>query len=149
MIIKKENGLIERRFVATEDNIPLPTASTEYSAGYDIKTRFPIVLEPNEEIEFNTHLRYETTESNEFIAIYPRSGLGFKNYVRLANTVGIIDSDYEGEIKIKLRNESDKTVLIEEYTGIAQAIIQPYLKLSPDKRVGKKRGKGGFGSTDE
>lgn len=148
MIIENKNNSVIREFVATKDDIVMPVASTKYSAGYDIKTNMEITLAPGEEIIYNTHLIYKTTETDEFVAIYPRSGLGFKYYCRLANTVGIIDTDYDGEIKIKIRNEGNETMIIPAYTGIAQAIIQPYLRLSPDCGRYNERGTGGFGSTD-
>lgn len=149
MIIKKENeNQIIRKFIATKEGVELPVSSTKYSAGYDIKTTEEIVLKPNEEITYDTNLIYQTTEPNDFVSIYPRSGLGFKYYCRLANTVGIIDADYEGTIKMKVRNEGNKEMTIPANTGIAQIIIQQYLTLVPDNRLEDKR-EGGFGSTDK
>ena len=80
----------------------------------------------------------------------PRSGLGFKHGIRLANTVGIIDSDYqfahnEGHIMIKFYNPSSEIIEIEQGKGFAQGIVVPYLicdgAASDEDRVG------GFGST--
>lgn len=148
MIINKENNKIIRRFSKIRDcKTPMPISKTKCSAGYDIITPVDIVIEPKNEKIIHTGLIYETTETDECLVIYPRSGLGFK-YCRLANSVGIIDSDYEGEIVVKLRNEGNESIFIEKGKGIAQAIIQPFLRLSPDNREVNNRGIGGFGSTD-
>lgn len=144
----KENKIIRRFGKIRDCKTPMPISKTKYSAGYDVITPVNIVIEPKNEKIIHTGLIYETTETDEYLAIYPRSGLGFK-YCRLANTVAIIDSDYEGEIVIKLRNEGDEPIFIEKGKGIAQAIIQPFLRLSPDNREVNDRGIGGFGSTDK
>lgn len=147
MIIKNKG--IVRRFVPIRKDVKLPKASTQYSAGYDIFSPRDFELEHNCTETISTGLRYETTELDEFVALYPRSSLGFKNYCRLANTVGIIDADYEGEIKIRIRNEGYEPMIIKQGQAICQAVIQPYLKLEPDFRDSTKRGSGGFGSTDK
>lgn len=145
MIIKRDKTI--RRFVPIREGIKFPKASTQYSAGYDIFTPVDIYLEPNQEVVVKTGLRYETTEIDEFVGLYPRSGLGFKYYCRLANTVGIVDADYEGEIMVKVRNESNKKMFVDKGNAICQAIIQQYLRLEPDFRDDIER-TGGFGSTD-
>ena len=88
---------------------------------------------------------------NEVLKAYPRSGHGFKYYIRLANTVGIIDADYiesenEGHIWVKLRNEGDKRFTLELGQAMCQVMFQKYLLADDDFSHGEKRN-GGFGST--
>lgn len=90
------------------DAIKLPTRATTGSAGYDFYSPFNISMQSNTEIVIPTGVRTHFFNPDWFLAAYPRSGLGFKQDVVLANTVGIIDSDYyfaenEGHILIKLR----------------------------------------------
>ena len=84
--------------------------------------------------------------------IFPRSGLGFKFKARLNNTVGIIDSDFfdsdnEGHILIKISNEGDKVLEIEQGKAFCQGIFLPY-GITEDDDVMETRN-GGFGSTDK
>ncbi len=89
--------------------------------------------------------------SNEYVAlVYVRSSLGFKKGVTLSNSVGVIDSDYRGEIKVSLANLSDKDFTVAPGDRIAQLVITPVCV--PDIEVVSElpstdRGEGGFGST--
>ena len=133
-----------------EDTL-LPNRATKGSAGYDIVTPYNIVLQPSEEIVVQTGLKCRI-ENGWFMGIFPKSGLGFKYYARLANTVGIIDSDYynneknEGHILVKIRNEGETEMTIEAHKGICQAIFIPYGIDEGDDSKGVR--KGGFGSTN-
>jgi dUTP pyrophosphatase len=134
------------------EDIKLPKRSTAKSAGYDCFTPIDITLEPNEEIKLPTGIRSYMLEDEVLFAL-PRSGHGFKYYLRLANTEGVIDSDYyesdnEGHIFVKLRNEGNKTLKIEKGQGMCQLIFQKYLLADGDDFTGKQRN-GGFGSTDK
>ena len=98
--------------------IKLPRRATKGSAGYDCFAPVDIALEPGKDIKVPTGIR-AYMKQGEVLMAFPRSGLGFKYYCRLANTVGIIDSDYyysdnEGHIFIKLRNEGDKPLIIRQ-----------------------------------
>lgn len=128
-----------------------PKRSTSKSAGYDIFSPFDFTLNPNEEIKVPTFLSVYMNDG-EFLAIFPRSGLGFKYYSRLANTVAIIDSDYnlsdnEGHIWIKIRNESDKPMNIKAGEAIAQGIFIPFMLVDNDSFDNGAVRNGGFGST--
>jgi len=100
---------------------------------------------------------YTSFEDNYVLKIYPRSGLGFKYQVELVNSTGIIDSDYRGEIVIKLRARRQyiDELPTKQYSKIAQAILEEiprvYFKtLSEEEFENEKntdRGEGGFGST--
>lgn len=94
------------------NKIKLPKRATTKSAGYDFYTPFGFVLPTNESIVIPTGIRCNC-KPNYFLSLVPRSGIGFKNRVMLANTVGIIDADYydatnEGHIMIKLVNNGIK-----------------------------------------
>lgn len=132
--------------------IKLPARATKFSAGYDIFSPCAFSLEPGESIKLPLGIGVEL-DDDKFLAIYPRSGLGFKYKLQLDNTVGVIDADYansdnEGHIWIKLTNDTreSKKLEIEAGQAIAQGIIQQYF-LTVDDAVSTTRN-GGFGSTD-
>lgn len=133
------------------EDIKLPRRSTKWSAGYDIFSPIKIELDPGEDIKLPTGLRAYMRET-EYLEAVPRSGQGFKYYLRLANTVGIIDADYrfsdnEGHFYVKLRNEGNKKVVIEKGVAMFQVIFKSYLLADGDStEIGGIRN-GGFGST--
>lgn len=142
----------EEEIRAEYENIRLPKRATIGSAGYDIFSPFDFILKAGKTIKFPTGIRV-LLDSDKFLAIYPRSGLGYKYRVQLDNTVGIIDSDYyqsdnEGQIYIKLTNDSRerKPVEIKAGEAIAQGIITQFFKTDDDNADGIRNG--GFGSTD-
>lgn len=135
------------------ENFPLPQRATKKSAGYDIYAPFSFELSPGEEIKIPTGLRV-IMQPDEVLMILPRSGQGFKHYLRLANTVGVIDADYceadnEGHIWIKCRVESsgDNQLKVTAGQGIAQAIFTKYLLVDSDSYLVGEDRTGGFGST--
>ena len=115
----------------------LPQRGTKASAGYDIYAPYNIVLAPNEEINVPTGLK-AYMQLGEVLMAFPRSGLGFKYYCRLANTVGVIDQDYynnpknEGHMFVKIRNEGDKEMVIKQGDGMCQMIFMPFLLADGD-----------------
>lgn len=134
-----------------EYEIKLPKRSTKESAGYDIFSPVDILLKPNEEIKVPTGLKVHM-QKGEVLLIFPRSGLGFKYYTRLANTIGVIDSDYinsdnEGHMWVKLRNEGDKDLFINQGDAFCQAIFMPFLLADGDNFEQGEDRNGGFGST--
>ena len=134
----------------TFEGIPMPTRSSVGSAGYDIHTPIAFTLKPGEDIKVPTGLKCRM-EDGWFLMAVPRSGLGFKYYTRLANTVGVIDASYynnesnEGHMWVKLRNEGDKDVVVEKYDRICQMIFVPYGITEDDNAVAERTG--GFGSS--
>lgn len=130
----------------------LPQRGTKASAGYDIYAPYNIVLAPNEEINVPTGLK-AYMQLGEVLMAFPRSGLGFKYYCRLANTVGVIDQDYynnpknEGHMFVKIRNEGDKEMLIKQGDGMCQMIFMPFLLADGDSFDNGADREGGFGST--
>lgn len=98
---------------------------------------------------FRTGLAFEVPEGH-VLQVYSRSGHGFKHGVRLSNCTGIIDSDYRGELMVKLHNDGDDPFIVKKGDRIAQAIIVPVDRVSfdvVDDLSGTDRGAGGFGST--
>lgn len=133
------------------NEIKLPKRATTGSAGYDFFAPFDFTLEVGQTIKIPTGIRV-LLDSDKFLAIYPRSGLGFKYRVQLDNTVGIVDSDYsdsdnEGHIFIKITNDGreGKTITVKAGEAFAQGIIQQYFTTEDDDTDGIRNG--GFGST--
>ena len=133
------------------DHIKLPTRATAGSAGYDFFSPTKIVLNQDTYVTIPTGIRCKM-DIGWVLKMYPRSGHGFKSGVHLANTVGIIDSDYynalnEGHIMIKLVNDSgiSQRIKIDRGTGFCQGIFLPY-GIAIEDEVTEER-TGGFGST--
>lgn len=134
------------------DNIKLPKRSTTGSAGHDFFIPRDIELHAFNSIVIPTGVRCNI-DDGWVLAVFPRSGHGFKYGVHLANTVGIIDADYygaknEGHIHIKLVNDSKlaRDIIFEDGTAFCQGLLIPF-GVADDDEVETKR-VGGFGSTD-
>jgi dUTP pyrophosphatase len=134
----------------------LPEYATSGAACFDLRA---LVLTENNSVEvslpansaqiFRTGLAFEVPEGHVML-VFSRSGHGFKNGVRLANCVGVIDSDYRGEVMVKLHNDSAHAMLVFNGDRIAQAMILPVQQVSfneVDELGSTDRGAGGFGST--
>lgn len=133
------------------ENILLPQRSTRYSAGYDFYAPFDILLSPNMVLKIPTGVNVNL-DDDKFLAIYPRSSLGFKYQIGLVNTIAVVDRDYinsdnEGHIFIKIVNRGDKDVHIKKGEAFAQGIIQQYFKVECDNVTSKRNG--GLGSTNK
>lgn len=131
--------------------ITLPKRATKFSAGYDFVSPLAFTLKPGETIKIPTGIRCGMN-TDWVLMIYPRSSLGFKYQISLANTVGIVDADYyfsdnEGHIFIKLVNRGDKPVHIKAGEAFVQGIFMHY-GITEDDHVEAERN-GGFGSTDK
>lgn len=139
----------ESYIMDTYDLLHKPVRATSGSAGYDFFCPLGFTLEPGEEIKIPTGMRTKI-DNGWLLMCCPKSGIGFKYYVRLANTLGIIDEDYaysdnEGHIFCKIRNEGDKPMKINRGDKFFQAIFIPY-GVTKDDEVKNTRN-GGFGST--
>jgi dUTP diphosphatase len=129
-----------------------PTYGTEHSAGLDLYCDLDedIVIKPKEIKGFSLNIKVEIPEGY-FGALYPRSSTGVKKNLMLVNTIGIIDSDYRGEIQIHFYNFGDKEIVIKDKDRLVQLIITPYQKVDlvkTDNLCETVRGEGGIGSTD-
>ena len=129
----------------------MPSYQTSGSCGIDLycSNDEDIIIEPGEMKKINTGLKLEIPQGF-FGAVYPRSSTGVKKHLMLANTVGVIDSDYRGEIMIFMYNYGKSPQSIKKGDRIAQLVIQPYEKcelIKVDNLEETDRGEGGFGST--
>lgn len=129
--------------------IPLPRRATAGSAGYDFICPADITLQPGDAVTIPTGVRCEM-QPGWVLMLFPRSGLGFKHQVRLANTVGVIDSDYyfadnEGHILVMLVNGGDHVVTIHKGERFCQGIFLPHGLAEEDAVTAERTG--GFGST--
>lgn len=129
----------------SEDAV-IPQYATKGSACFDLVASCNGAVNPD--FIFSTGLAFEIP-NNHVMLIFSRSGMGFKDGVRLANCVGVIDSDYRGEVKVKLTTDHNKK-LYSKGERIAQAMIIPYEQVEfvlTDQLVDTERGAGGFGSS--
>lgn len=127
----------------------VPTSGSPYSAGYDIYSLEDHEIEAGKTVLAKTGLALEIPEGY-FGAVYARSGLASKKGLRPANCVGVIDSDYRGELIVALHNDSEKTQKVVQGDRIAQLVITPYLSVEfkeTEELSETKRQSGGFGST--
>lgn len=133
------------------DLAKLPTRGSDKAAGFDLyaATDADIMIRPHETVMVGTGLAMAIPES-KFGAIFARSGLAAKQGLRLANCVGVIDSDYRGEIKVALHNDSDEEQLVLTGSRIAQLVIMDFNTIyfnEVNELDDTTRGSGGFGST--
>lgn len=129
----------------------LPAYSTEGSACFDLQATNMSIVPSGGWSTFSTGLAFALPE-NHVMLIFSRSGHGFKNSVRLSNCVGVIDSDYRGEVKVKLHNDGEQPLMVNAGDRIAQAMVIPIQRVAfteVDELPETARGKGGFGSTGE
>jgi len=129
----------------------VPTRGSEQAAGYDLHAAVEDIIDiaPHSTIKIPTGLSCEFPKGM-FGAIVARSGLATKKGLRPANCIGIIDSDYRGEIIVALHNDTDEMQSIEPMERIAQLILIPYVEMmfcTVDTLSETGRGKGGFAST--
>lgn len=134
------------------ENAVIPEMATSGSAGMDLRACITedIIINPGQRALISTGLAI-ALESNAYVAyIYARSGLAVKSGITLANCVGVIDSDYRGELKVGLVNISDKPFTVSNGERIAQLVIAPVIVpeiLEVDELDETERAAGGFGST--
>lgn len=144
--------LEELKIKKLDEKAIIPTYGTEYSAGADLYALLDEDLEikPGETVMIKTGLAMAIPNGYAGL-IYARSSLGSKKGLAPANKVGVIDSDYRGEIKVPLFNQSKETQIITKNERIAQIIFTPYLKVNfqeTDELDDTTRGTAGFGSTN-
>jgi len=130
----------------------VPGYATAGSAAFDLRAAIaaPIVLQPGARELIPTGVALGIGDPGCVGIIAARSGLGIKQGLTLANGVGVIDSDYTGEIHVGLRNISDAPQVIEPDMRVAQMLIIPVARAAftvVDELAGTERGSGGFGSS--
>ena len=143
--------MIKVNFKKLNENAVKPTYGTEFSAGADLYAceGGEVAINPGETKLIHTGLSLQIPEGYAGL-IYARSGIATKRGLAPANKVGVIDSDYRGEIMVSLYNHSDAPQTIADGERIAQLVITPFLKVEyneTDTLTDTVRGEGGFGST--
>jgi dUTP pyrophosphatase len=134
------------------DTMPLPAYATEGSAGMDLRACIDeaITLAPGQTELIPTGLAIYIADPNLCAMILPRSSLGHKHGIVLGNLVGLIDSDYQGQLFVSCWNRGDKPFTLEPAERLAQLVLVPVvqaqLEVVEDFHA-TDRGEGGFGST--
>ena len=131
---------------------PLPTYATASAAGLDLRACVdePLTVEPGATIMIPTGMAVHIADPGLAGLILPRSGLGHKHGIVLGNLVGLIDADYQGELKISCWNRSQEAFTIQPGERIAQFVIVPVVQAEfniVDEFTASDRGVGGFGSS--
>jgi dUTP pyrophosphatase len=134
------------------DSIPMPTYATEGSAGLDLRACVdaPMTLEPGQTELIPTGMAIYIEDPSLCAMILPRSGLGHKHGIVLGNLVGLIDSDYQGQLFVSCWNRGDTTFTIEPGERIAQLVLVPVVQGDfefVEEFTATDRGEGGFGSS--
>ena len=133
------------------DKATMPTRGSLAAAGYDLYANLDedLKIAPHTTAKVGTGLAMEIPDGY-FGGIYARSGIATKEGLRPANCVGVVDSDYRGEIIVAVHNDSEVERVVTPAERIAQIIIQPYLSVEFEEAAElaeSERGAGGFGST--
>lgn len=134
------------------DTIPLPSYATKGSAGLDLRVCIdaPIQIASQETVLLPTGIAIYIADPNLAAVILPRSGLGHKHGIVLGNLVGLIDSDYQGELKISCWNRNADHFVVNPFDRIAQLVFLPVVQAAftvVDQFTETDRGQGGFGSS--
>lgn len=131
----------------------LPRYATEGSAGLDLRALLdsPVTIAPGETVLIRTGIAVHVADPAYCAMILPRSGMGHKRGIVLGNLVGLIDSDYQGELMISTWNRGLEPQTIEPFERLAQLVIVPVVQAQfnvvESFRKDSERGEGGFGST--
>ena len=131
---------------------PMPAHATEGSAGIDLRAMLdePLTLEPGQTELLPTGMAIHIEDPSLAAMILPRSGLGHKHGIVLGNLVGLIDSDYQGELMVSCWNRGNTTFTVEPGERIAQLVLVPVVQAKleiVDSFDESDRGAGGFGHT--
>ena len=132
--------------------LPLPKYATDGSAGLDLRACIdgPATVGPGETLQIGTGLAIHIGDPGYAAVILPRSGLGHRHGIVLGNLVGLIDSDYQGEVLISCWNRGHEPYVVEPGDRIAQLVVVPVARALfevVERFTGSSRGTGGFGHT--
>ncbi|RZA30646.1 MAG: dUTP diphosphatase [Lysobacteraceae bacterium] len=130
----------------------LPAYGTPGSAGLDLRACIdaPLFIEPGQTVLVPTGLAIHIGDPGYAAMILPRSGLGHKNGIVLGNLVGLIDSDYQGQLMVSTWNRGHASFTLQPLDRLAQLVIVPVLQVGfnvVEEFASSERGAGGFGST--
>ena len=135
------------------DSIPLPEYATDGSAALDLRACIDeeLTVRPGETVTIPSGIAIGIHDPSLVALLVPRSGLGMKHGIVLANTVGVIDSDYQGEIRVGIRNQGQQEYTVKPAERICQMLFMPVsrvaLKVVEQFSEESGRGSGGFGHT--
>jgi dUTP pyrophosphatase len=143
---------IDLKILDPRMNDLLPAYGTPGSAGLDLRACLdsPLSIEPGQTVLVPTGLAIHIGDPGYAAMILPRSGLGHKSGIVLGNLVGLIDSDYQGQLMVSTWNRSTTTFVLQPMDRLAQLIIVPVLQVAFNvvtEFASSDRGVGGFGST--
>lgn len=143
---------MELRIKKVRENAKIPTRATEGSAGFDLYACIdePITLKGGDTAVIPTGIAIGLDDPHYAAFIHSRSGLAIKRGIGLLNSVGVIDSDYRGEICVGVIKQTEEPYTIEPFERIAQMVIKPVELpelIEVDTLDDTDRGAGGFGST--
>jgi len=132
----------------------MPAYATAGSAGLDLRAciEHTQTLHPGETTLIPTGMAIHLADPNYAAMILPRSGLGHKHGIVLGNLVGLIDSDYQGQLLVSCWNRGRESFILNPLERIAQLVIVPVIQASfniVDEFAASERGEGGFGSTGQ
>jgi len=135
-----------------DNTLALPSYATAASAGVDLcaNLREPLAVRPGENVKIPTGLAIELPSQQVVALVFARSGLASRSGIGLTNGVGVIDSDYRGEIQVLMQNLGSLPVTINPGDRIAQMLFMPVLQALFEEVAELQdtpRGTGGFGST--
>ena len=130
----------------------LPAYGTPGSAGLDLRACIdvPLVIEPGQTVLVPTGLAIHIGDPGYCAMILPRSGLGHKNGIVLGNLVGLIDSDYQGQLMVSTWNRGQTPYVLQPFDRLAQMVVVPVVQVGfniVEEFAASDRGAGGFGST--
>ena len=135
-------------------DMELPRRATSGSAGLDLRACIdgPLELEPGQTVLVPTGIAIHLGDPGLAAVLLPRSGLGHKHGIVLGNLVGLIDSDYQGQVMVSMWNRGDRTFTIAPGDRIAQMVVVPVVQVEfevVEDFEASTRGAGGFGSTGQ
>lgn len=136
------------------DDAKMPYKASDYAVGHDLFAYIPdgsVSIKSGQTVKIGTGIAV-STPSGCWSGLFARSGLATKKGLRLANSVGVVDPDYRGEIIVALHNDSNETQTVNNGERIAQIAILPYYPaefIQVDNLPETNRGDGGFGSTGD
>lgn len=142
---------INIRVKKVQENAAIPVYATNGSAGLDLQANLtePLTIDPGKRIQVGTGLAIEIPPAYVGL-IFARSGLASRHGISLANGVGVIDSDYRGELRCALQNTSGEAYTVHPGDRIAQLVFVPVVQANLQlvaELTDTTRGSGGFGST--
>ncbi len=135
-----------------KENAVVPKRATSGSAGADLYACIdkPVTLAPGQLVKIPTGIAIELADKGLAAFLFARSGLGVKHGITLSNSVGVVDSDYRGEICVGLCNVSSEPYTIQPDERVAQMVIMPVVCaefIEAEELGTTERGEGGFGSS--